>query len=266
MRRKHWAIVVLAFMHWLTPIGNIIFNSVLYQIPIQHYFRALFYTGNRIDFGMVVLLPLVAGTCIYLTKRWSFMLYIFVMCFPLIYTSMKWYENPSGKIGLSAVALYAVNILVVSYFMIPAVRRIYFDPRLRWWETKPRYLTDFQASISIDDKNLGTGHVKNISVGGLYLETDAQLELHKSVQVKFKFNDQEISLMAEPVFQKGTPPFGFGFQISRQEIKKSQLRKVVRSLQESSAIVQGRAPTPEDSFMAWIKQALHKSAWVPQLK
>ena len=131
MRRKHWAIVVLAFMHWLTPIGNIIFNSVLYQIPIQHYFRALFYTGNRIDFGMVVLLPLVAGTCIYLTKRWSFMLYIFVMCFPLIYTSMKWYQNPSGKIGLSAVALYAVNILVVSYFMIPAVRRIYFGPLVR---------------------------------------------------------------------------------------------------------------------------------------
>jgi hypothetical protein len=253
-------------MHWLTPIGNIIFNSMLYQIPIAHYCRALFYTGNRIDFGMIVFVPLIAGTCIYLTKRWSFILYILVMCFPIIYTSLKWYQNPSGKVGLSVLSLYLVNILVVSYFMLPTVRKIYFDPRLRWWETKPRYLTDFVANLLVSEPAGLTGHVKNISVGGLYVETEAELELHKQLQIFFKYGDQEINIKAEPVFRRSIPPAGYGFQVSREETKKSQLRKVVRSLKHNSAVVQGRAPTPEDSFWAWLRQIFHRSAWIPQIK
>ena len=75
MRRKPWAIVILALIHFFAPIGNIFFNALVTGRDIATYFSTAM-TWQYLSYNWVILLaPIVAGYAIYACKKWSFYLY-----------------------------------------------------------------------------------------------------------------------------------------------------------------------------------------------
>jgi hypothetical protein len=234
---------------------------------MRQYFLALFYPGNELHLAILIFLPLLAGLCIYLTKKWSFGLYIILMFITFVYSYTTWADKPSTKILIFFLLLYLINITIVGYFMLPAVRKIYFDPRIRWWETKPRYLTDFSAHIFMNEESTAEGMLKNISVGGFYIESAAELELQQDIKLCFHYGNNEYTVVAKPVFRRQSDPIGYGFQVSRFEAKKAHLSKIVNDLKKEGAVVLGRAPGPEDSFVFWFRRAIRsKSVWIPEVR
>jgi hypothetical protein len=85
-----------------------------------------------------------------------------------------YYKNIGGSpAGLFLhVAIYVISL---AYFINPRVRRLYFDPKLRWWRTRRRYETHLPMLLS----HAGKWHyllLRNISEGGCFLETTSPME------------------------------------------------------------------------------------------
>lgn len=75
--------------------------------------------------------------------------------------------------------IYTVSIF---YFITPRVRHLYFDPKQRWWRTKPRYETHLPFLL----KNQGEWHypiLRNVSEGGCFVETAHPLSVHEKIHV-----------------------------------------------------------------------------------
>lgn len=82
---------------------------------------------------------------------------------------------------LTHLSIYVVSI---AYFIHPRVRRLYFDPKMHWWKTKPRFDTHAAALC-----RLSTGHwtypvLRNLSAGGCFLETGVAPSTGEIVEVR----------------------------------------------------------------------------------
>ncbi len=89
-------------------------------------------------------------------------------------------EQSQGQ--LPAILHIFVYGLSFAYFINPRVRHLYFDPKLRWWRTKPRYETHLPC-IVIKDSNDHYPVLMNISAGGCFLETPHVFEVNESVDM-----------------------------------------------------------------------------------
>lgn len=76
------------------------------------------------------------------------------------------------------VIIYAVSL---AYFINPRVRKLYFDPKLRWWRSKPRFETHMPLILRTDRWHY---HIlRNISDGGCFIETESLLPLNDRFQI-----------------------------------------------------------------------------------
>lgn len=266
MKKKPWSIIVLSVLHWISPIGNILVNAYQTQVSVPEFVSALFIPGNEIHFFVLVLLPLISGFCIFHCRKWSYAVYICLMIIPFIYSFMTLKGNYELYDVTFRLLVYFVNVLIVGYFMMPNIRNIYFNPRIRWWQTDPRFETDFLAEIFLQDEKIGSGQIKNISVGGFFIAMTEALELEKNVNIRFSSEEQKFDIVGRPVFHRTFAPAGYGFKMEIGESKKSGVRELVKKLKAKGALVQGRAPSPEDSFKSWLSKAWRsRSAWIPEV-
>ena len=269
MKRKPWPLIVLAILHILSPIGNILANTFLAQVSLSTYLQVLFSPQELIRTSIFLFVPVICGFLIYTCKKWSYYLYLILMLVPFIYSYYSWKKQAmyTPNLGLYLILFYVVNLAIVGYFIIPQVRKVYFDPSLRWWETKPRYTTEFEADVTWMDKT-EKAEIKNISEGGIFIKTPLKINTHGRIAVNFKFAEQIFNFSGEVVYiNKNSDPCGYGISFSLNDEEKMELKKVIQVLSEKGTLVFSKIPTPEDTFTYWIKKVLTtRKGIVPEVK
>ncbi len=168
MKRRPWPITILAIFHLAYALFFITFTSGLGK------WSPLLITQ------MFFLFPL-AGLSIYLVKRWSYFLFVICWIAILYINYLKWLEEPYFLILVFIIFKSILGLVTVTYFLIPNVRAVYFNPRFRWWENAPRFRYEIPCKINKID-----GLVLDISRGGAFvfcsdkvgLENVSELELN----------------------------------------------------------------------------------------
>ncbi len=252
MKQRPWPILILALFHILAPLGNILVNAWLAKISFTYYLHALMAPENRATLLIFTVVPLLGAFLIYICRKWSYVAYIALMTIPFGYSLMSYMEKSTVPMMLALIVFYVVNMLVIGYFLLPAVRRLYFDPRLRWWETKPRYKADFQSQVEY----AGQQHwveIMNISEGGAFLETTSDFPEGTLLKIFFKDSHGVVNLNGEIVYKRQQAPIGYGFKFDKAASKQPRLKELIRKLESEGALIQGRLPGPEDSFGGWLK-------------
>ena len=91
------------------------------------------------------------------------------------------YYSTRGKTWsfLSHLGIYLFSL---SYFINPRIRHLYFDPKLRWWRTKPRFETHLPAVMKWGAQ-WDYPILRNISEGGCFLELDQFLAISDMVSL-----------------------------------------------------------------------------------
>lgn len=263
MKTKPWPLIVIAILHLLSPVGNIIVNSYLANVSINRYIQALFSEDELFRTAIFLLIPILGGALIYQCKRWSYNLYLIIMTIPFIYSYLSWESKPTLQLGVFLGLAYLVNLFVVGYFILPQVRKVYFDPRLRWWETKPRFSTEFSSVIKWMDESFN-GNIKNISEGGLFIETNKKINTNARIFLeceKFGFN-----LFGEVMYCKPlNNNYGYGISLNLKDDELKNLKQVLNSLSANGSLSSSRAPNKEDSFRYWLTNLiLNKKGFLPQ--
>lgn len=252
MKRKPWPIIVLSLLHILAPLGNIVFNSYRAGRNYSQTWDIWFYSLPKPLFLAYIVVPPIAGIFIFICRRWSYWCY--VGCLGLIFlanaygfsTSMNWLNF------LTLIAVLVVDILAVAYFVVPSVRKVYFDPKLRWWETAPRYVFNVQGEM-----NGITGMIKNISEGGAMVETPTGCTEGNLVDLEWSYEGVNFAVPGRIVYRKPSPNgIGCGVRYEHTPQTEKQMKTLVAKLHKEGKMIRDRLPGPEDSFGAWLKKLL----------
>ena len=252
MKQRPWPIVILSFFHVVAPIGNILFNAYLTKIPVEIYARALLMPENRITLLVFTLVPFLGAAFIFMCRKWSLIAYVSLMIVPVGYSLFEYSKNATPIMAFGLAFFFLINFLVVGYFLKPAVRRLYFDPRMRWWETKPRYKADFQCQVELKDKQHWV-EIKNISEGGAFLEAPDVFREGDKLKLYFKDSSGVIALNGEIVYRRNAQPVGYGFKFDKASSREPRLKSLIRKLESEGSLINSRMPGPEDTFVGWLK-------------
>ncbi|WP_413586888.1 PilZ domain-containing protein [Bdellovibrio sp. HCB274] len=249
MKRKPWAIIVLALLHIIAPLGSFIFNAV----RAGRTFEAQWYFWTKVlppAFMLIyVCLPILAGIFIYLCKRWSYWAYLGCLAIIFVTNVMAFMANMTLLNFVYLIVVLLVDLLAVAYFVVPAVRQVYFDPRMRWWEAAPRFV--FKNAVTV---NGAEGEISNISKGGLFINTGLNLFEDQSVNLEWSFEGQTYKALGTVVF-KSKANTGYGIQFKELD-SAGAIKNLCNTLKSRGQMVPERLPGPEDSFGVWLKKVL----------
>lgn len=215
MRTRPWPIVILAILHILEPIFNILLCSWLLKASPSLYLRALYHQESGLQLAGFFLLPPIAGLAIFMVKEWSYPVFLATVAWVLYGNYGTWKDFPEIVSIRLLFATYMIKIGVVGYFLIPAVRAAYYNRRLRWWESLRRFDVQIPAQIKSQDQEY-TGNIENFSEGGIFLKGTSGLEVGHKIEIHFSVHEQNFIVGGKVVHRSWQNGYGIQFENSRE--------------------------------------------------
>lgn len=180
MPRRPLTISIIVVCYFLSPAAIILQASILNRIPLfgaHNIFTRLFIT----DILILFVYP-ISAAAIYSIKKWGW--YLFLACSLILISYNIFVYNLSPRYSLLIlIFLNVILAIVAGVFFRKHIIAPYFNPRLRWWETEPRYKIDIHADI-ISGKNILTGEILDISNSGFFMAFERDLTVGRV----YKFN------------------------------------------------------------------------------
>lgn len=174
-RKKPLWIYVTALVLMFSPLGNIIWSlaqvgAIGWYKPSVWIYWARFVTPQT---WILLVLLFVAGALLLVVRRWSWTFSLVVLGMIAIY-DLVMIKNfvAMGPLAVVAMLVGTVSFGLILYFS--EFRKPYINPRLRWWETSPRYKVDLPATCSTVPT---PGVMVDISRSGVLLQWPADLNI-----------------------------------------------------------------------------------------
>lgn len=232
MVRRPWPLVVLAFLHGVAPIFNLAIGAMLTHQAFFHHFKRVMIQSTPLQmFENFLMLPL-AGLAIYAFRTWSYFAYLGVIAMSFYFNYLKWDSNPQLFTMGILLACYALNLLTVTYFLLPAVRVAYFNPSLRWWESKPRYPVNILSRLHQGEREFDA-EITNISEGGVFIRlSEDALRIGDHIRAQFTIFQIPIELHGRVVHVGDDVRPGYGVQFTEHmtEAMRLNVKRLTQAL------------------------------------
>lgn len=250
MKRKPWSLIILALLHILAPIGNFFINAIYSGRGIEGQWNFWFHALPKEFLLLYVALPMLAGVFIFICKQWSYWAYLVCLAALLVSNAFSYWTQQNLAALAMLITLLVIDLIVVAYFVVPSVQRLYFDPRLRWWEAAPRY--NFGQKGMLNGHNV---HIKNMSFGGLFMSSDTLFKEGDVVEGEWTYEDQTYQAKGQVVYKMpGKDGPGYGVKFEHTPESEKALKKLNTRLHSQGLIVKERLPGPDDAFLPWLKK------------
>ncbi len=258
MRTRPWALVVLAVIQLLTPVVNLLFNAWIYRVPVRLVFRWSWDNGwlTLMEFWVI---PVLAAFAILRMRRWSYALFVVAMLWMLGRHIFLWSQS-QGTVSTSAMIYVTVlQLALVTYFLLPAVRTPFFDPRVRWWETKPRFELLLPVLLRRDPTTAWIkATILNLSEGGCFIECSEKLESGDSLDVEIDVFSQKFEARGKVVHAREVSGEKrcYGIQFAHQAESLERFQGLVSGLEAMGFRDRTRPASFWESFRDWLKTLL----------
>ncbi len=228
---KSLAIFLIGF-----PVTYLILAATLFNIPMTKCVGILLSPF----YYMVSVCAVIAGYGLWEMQRWSW--YVFVMAQILI-----GYENAVLLHGYAEsyhkVLVFVAGIVLQIGLVFRVGREVrvpYFFPRIRWWESNPRYRLSVPVSIDRKSGVKENGEILDLSLTGCFIKFRPDLVPDESLIIRFSLYGYEIECEGKVVWcaqSTVTHPKGVGVKfdlIPRQQ--RRSLRYIVRRLKKIATL------------------------------
>lgn len=143
---------------------------------------------------------------------------------------------------ISAILFSIIMIGVVTYFVVihDEFRVIFFNPRLRWWESDPRYYFNVIGHLKMEDEKKLEINLEDISINGIRTHeiNGINPNLEDTGMVTFKYEDIEMMLNFKIVWIESNM-LGLKF-INTSNDQKKNIKRIIKSLKQKDSIREGR--------------------------
>lgn len=203
MNRRPWLLVLLAFLYCVSPLIYPVFVWAYFGTPLGTVAKETLDSNSALRNFETFVLPIALGLFTFFARRISY----FVVVVGSIYlVSRNAYVFASMGNALPLSGLIAMNLLVVFvivYLSRKSTRAIYFNAKMRWWETDPRYVVGWSARMARAGTLPKPVKVRNIAIGGAAIETpDHGFQPHETVQVAFRYEGKDFEFPAGVVWEQ----------------------------------------------------------------
>jgi hypothetical protein len=252
MKRKPWPIIVLAVAQLVAFAFNFWLGSKLSQLSLGQYLKEFIAQDGVSNFYFQFAAQTICAIAIFSVKKWSFPVFMTVQSINMYQLYLTYNQFPN-RFQLPLAAFYfACTIVFVSYFLLPAVRAVYFNPRLRWWESKPRFKVMLDAKIQSAKNKKIKCTISEISSEGVYISSRTKLLLGQPVKISFSFLETSIeNLNGIVAYATLHGREGYAIKCTDHEHKKILARI-------TKALIKGELELPEnsakDDFKKWMSK------------
>lgn len=274
MKQRPWPIVLLAACQIVAPIWSVLVNAHVYQMSVSAYLQTIWVTQPLWSLASFFLLVPLAGVAIYWMKPWSYPIFLVIMAYVSIDNYFTWRSSGDLVTVGTVLVVYALNILLVGYFLIPAVRTVYFNPRVRWWESKPRFEVRAELTLElVDRKEPATPQAAPVSAtlfdlseGGAFVETLQEVSVGAKVRLRFALLGQSHEVEGRVVYRRPSGLVGYGVQfVFASAEEKARFRRLARGLDFLGLPRRPERVQKWADFCAWLRRAAQGKDWLPEL-
>lgn len=254
MKKKPIPLILLAVLHFATPLFSLLFNALLLDIPILKYVPLFWQSHNAMELIEFFTFHPIAGLLILSLTPVGYVAYLPLTAWTIFTNTYIWslqYSTSGGTLVLAN----AFNVLCFAYMMAPSVRRSFLDTSLHWWKSAPRFSTDIsKANINSDPKSEVT--IQNISSGGALVKTLWQPNIGENLDLNFTLGEHNIFTKAE-VVHKNEDTFGVKFLAKDKSLSKALKTTPLKPLEKPTS--------PIEDLNLWIGQVKKGQGIFPQL-
>ncbi|MFQ5560287.1 MAG: PilZ domain-containing protein, partial [Nitrospinota bacterium] len=186
LKRRPLTIRLLALAYLLTPLTFIL--QYIYFTGLTLTDPALWNKFQSPYMMSFLVVPPIIAVGIYRIREWGWFLALVHILFLMINNALAIHKG-------SATPPYAITLFTVAtfVFLMVFVRKEvlapYFNPRIRWWESKPRYAVTLQVTIS-NNRLTGDGETFNISETGMFMASPLDVRLDEKFLITMQMPDQ----------------------------------------------------------------------------
>jgi hypothetical protein len=239
--RKPWTIILLFLIYLLSPFFIVFFNAWMNMVPLigpGGILRRL-----RAADWLVLSLYFVNAAAIFTVRKPGWWIFLGSSAVLIGYNLYGYLQNPMQPFP----ALLLYNALLFGGAALLFRREIiapYFNPRLRWWESEPRYQLDFYGILSVpaggssaDGAAAVRAAVRDISESGCFLSTSIDLPRAADLPLEIRLRNIRLHVKARAVRRAERPFPGWGMKFTElREAERHGLKAVLDSLRELSGI------------------------------
>jgi hypothetical protein len=208
----------------------------------------------------VFALPFLLGACFFLARRIG---YFFIIVCSIYLFARNVYVFASTDGAFPAHLLVFLNLLLIAsiaYLSRKNTRNLYFDPKLRWWETDPRYRVDYPGTITRLGGAPTPMRIRNIAIGGAAIESEDPAFLpHERALITFEANGETYRLTSGVVWEEdpaqGRRMIGLQWTQDAQVSDPPRIKELIRRLKASRTPTTSQAPNWWQDLRAWIEHS-----------
>jgi hypothetical protein len=249
MRRRPRILIFLAIAHLIAPFINLLWDAKVAHAPLNYYIPLFFQPHNLAKYWIHFFGPMAAGVAILIFRKWSFFLYVAIICAMAVVSYQSFLEKQGQLSAWVLVAAYFVNFFIIIYFFFSSVRKIYPNPKLRWWQTKPRYRLTTPCEFSIGEQKY-SGMISNFSVTGLFVKAEHFPPDQAETEVEFQFKDLKGKFKGTVIRHARAHLEGFGVRFDPEHENKSVAQKMAKEMHSMGLLMKDRAGA-QDTFWNW---------------
>ena len=245
----------LAAFFLVFPVVYIVLVATLFDVPLNTCVSILLSPFYYIVSFTIVL----TGYGFWEMRRWSWYLFL-ISQFLLTYENailVQSYSESHNK--LLAFIVSVLLQLVLVYRVSKEVRVPYFFPKIRWWESNPRYKLSAPVSLVLKSGEKLEGSILDVSTVGCFVKLRNDLPEGESLTLHF-------TLFGFPVECEGTAvwctqsavtfPKGIGVKFGPlNKVQKRSLRAIHRRIKKISSLYRKfRYLVNQDEFLKRLEE------------
>ncbi len=237
MKHKPLIFKILSVFFIVEPLIKILYFKALTHFDFSQIFSNLMARHSaREVFDFWLVFPL-AGLMLIKVRKWSY--FGFLALLGYLFFSIMTYERFTWPYNSSSPLLYHYlvvffSIAIFTYFLVPQVREPFFNRRVRWWETKPRYKTLIPGKVSGSKLTFET-EILDISVTGAFLKDSDLLVLGERYNLECEYMGMNLQIPFEVISKHLiAKQVGYGIHFRPSSIfQKIRLHKLVQRLRKN---------------------------------
>lgn len=257
MEKRPWPIIVLALLHFVEPQIKLVFYSWFWDVPVWRFISFMM-SGKNVwgTFLFLFSFP-IAGFAIFAVKKWSLPVFVVIQLVTLGQHIRDSSLAPSHFPPLMIGAFVGLNLLVTTYFLLPAVRLAYVDPRVRWWEAKPRYQVRWPVRLSQNGHSFDAV-IANVAEGGFFCEFHGKVTMDTTQDISAVFSYQQFHFQLQGAirhsrFDSGKSYYGVKFHPPARTTRMA-LKSCMNTLEKQGFDRKPALENPVKAFAAWAKR------------
>jgi hypothetical protein len=235
MNRRPWPIVLMAILQFLSPVFYLIAAAAFYHLSFGAATNEILALTPPLRKFELFVLPVILGVLILITRKMGYYIVVLGSIYLVIRGVMEFIASNQTDPVFPLIISNLICLAAVVILLRAKTRSVYLNPRLRWWETSPRYVVNLSSSITRVGGKPTRATLENIAAGGAGLETtETGFLKNEIVDLEFQRDGETYRLKSQIVWEKpmdGSKQYlGLQWADDNSTSEWSKLRRLIRGL------------------------------------